>query len=67
MEEFMDPKVRSKNYPLISNIPQLILLLQKYKEESHGFFSSKDEKQKQINLVIILIYLKILPDLKYGL
>lgn len=49
---FLDPKVRSKNYPLISNIGHLVALLQKYKEESHGFFSAKDAKLVQINTLL---------------
>lgn len=44
--------MRSKNYPLVNNISALTGLLQKYKEESHGFFSAKDEKQKQINNIL---------------
>lgn len=43
-EEFLDSKIHSKNYPLLTNTPQLIGLLQKYKEESHGFLPKKEEK-----------------------
>ncbi|EGG16269.1 exocyst complex subunit 6 [Cavenderia fasciculata] len=36
-EEFADPKTKSRNYNLITNIPQIIALFQKYKEESSLF------------------------------
>lgn len=48
----MDPKIRSKNYPLISNIPQLAALLQKFTAESTGFFAAKDAKLVQINSLV---------------
>jgi len=45
-EEFGDSKIRSRNYNLLTNIPQLLLLLNKYKEESKGFTTSKDIKDR---------------------
>ncbi|KAF2078455.1 hypothetical protein CYY_000205 [Polysphondylium violaceum] len=45
-EEFGDQKIRSRNYNLLTNIPQLLLLLNKYKEESKGFTTSKDIKDR---------------------
>ncbi|EFA84324.1 exocyst complex subunit [Heterostelium album PN500] len=45
-EDFADSKIRSYNYNLLTNIPDLIILFQKYKEESKGFSQPKEQKDR---------------------
>ncbi|GAM26333.1 hypothetical protein SAMD00019534_095080 [Acytostelium subglobosum LB1] len=45
-EEFGDIKIRAKHYNLITNIHDLIILFQKYKEESKGFTTPKEQKDR---------------------
>ncbi|EAL60467.1 exocyst complex subunit 6 [Dictyostelium discoideum AX4] len=45
-EDFVDPKIKAKHYNLITNIPQLLNILNKYKEESKGFTTSKEIKDR---------------------
>eukprot|EP01132_Coremiostelium_polycephalum_P005945 gene5945-7404_t len=45
-EEYGDSKIRAKSYNLLTNIPQLIMLFNKYKEESKGFTTPKEIKDR---------------------
>eukprot|EP01133_Synstelium_polycarpum_P009823 gene9823-11473_t len=45
-EEFADPKIRARQYNLITNYPEIIILFNKYKEESKGFSTPADQKAR---------------------
>ncbi|EGC31582.1 hypothetical protein DICPUDRAFT_89602 [Dictyostelium purpureum] len=45
-EEYCEPRIKSRQYNLLTNTQQILMILNKYKEESKGFTTSKEIKDR---------------------